>query len=1840
MPPRSEPRRAKGVAGPASSAKVAALVGGAGADPFAAFAAFGGTAAGATATASQADTEVAQALQRLSKRDALTKQKAAADLEQLLTARPDEAVAEALPEVVGGLRRHILHRDKHVRRALCRCITAIFRKGKPVKRAAVPQLPLFMPHWLVLRCDREQEVQQAAEEAWGAAFDSEARAGSAVGLCLGPTVDALAGKVDITTEEVCADEGLGAEDARAVVDNVASGALLAFGAVCRLAAGLEKAAAGADGAAPAGSDKGRAALAAGWRAGVDEALLDSGRLWGVLQGPRARKQPAVRAAAYQLVGTLLQNCPGLFSSHQEGLRDVMLQCFTEEAEETHHAVWPACLLWLREFPDAAADAPAEAHAALLTPLYGMLRRTSGVRGGPSTYASLLPFLRLLPPPIAEGGDPSGVRACTFVDALLVSMWEGLHSESLPLTGVPDLLRAWGECWWWLLLRTSGTVPAPSVPLAEAALVCVHAKHLVWQFLCSDDLRLPPEKFAELIAPPLRRLACCTRLRPAALRLWKDVFEILSRPGQAPERFTPPAELVPCAVAAPAGAAPPKGVQKKKKGGAPMAAVSTSYGTSWPTPPAADTLPRLRLLVAALRAADTASDTPPDPEFDREFAVLFGTHLVEVLAQSERPAPSADARRGSGSGVRFSDLPAAGRPAGAAEVAGAWALCRWELCGDLLPSAYRSVLAPALKPLLLAPGAVEDRAENLLQLSMPLLLSRRSELAGLLGEVVAAGRAPALTALASALAAAPAAEGSEAEGAAAAQEAVAAACGACAERCGAADGAPWAEALAALLRLPPSLLGADVAPRACATLASALGGTRPLPGLGEAEALRVCGAVAGAVGGCRECCAPALAAALRCALLRGGSGARSAACAALLRQWAAAAQGVPGLDGPCRAAVAEAWRAGGGVDAGALAAALALPGAGGAAPQLAAELPELWAAAAPSVTPLQGLPCASQLRGEQALPPLAAVRSEPLQRWARCAHAAAAALAASGGGGQEEADGERAAEAGAHLALLALLQAAPEQVLPADTAELPKAGPLLSRPAAAAAAARRSVAALRGAESGAQRFAAAWLLRELCGAPCGRAAAVAAALPSPEEESADPLLLACLEAAAGAGAEGEGAGAACAAAASEWAAAVAERDEVGGGVADGEAVAALLVAGWCAAAEAAEALRACAWEKAQEPPPVDAPAGLPAGEALRQRLALIGALARSPPEAGIATAAELAQAAAALANSYSPSQPFAWTPSPGAPPLPLAPPVCAAALGRVLCLLSAQGAAPGVRAQLASCALDCAVALSDAAADTPPEWQEAAAKGAEAIGAALLGLHVADEPLLSPLWGPALQHRWHGAARRVLALPLGAREQLADSLDASEGDPDPDSPAAAPEQELTLRTADEVLVGLAVRFGRIVTDQQPPAAEGAAAAPGSGDGKARALPGVVTAHLAMLRALGDDFARHGVLKRKGKGQGPTVRHLCNLWELLSRDTVLPEVHCLLAGWAVLLDWLDREMQASAARRAGAPATTTVGDDMEVSAAAVQKIREGGSVGLLPVLMEIIGALLCAPREGVLRRLGTSQPPSAYGGALRGRLISLRRGLPPDPERLLAYLYDCRSGADAALGAAAVLWRLLGCIPAGPRRWQGECEASLRDVVLGFVQEHLSPSLIGRELAIVRERGGGDSFPLSSEVSVRVASGQPGVVISYDYNDAVVTVRLVLPPSFPLAPIQLSSSIEAQLRKSGVKEDVWRKWLMQMTVSLLNKSTGLWGCAVLWWQNLERHFAGQEPCPICYQVVHPATSQLPSMGCQCCSGKFHKLCLYKWFKKSSNSTCPLCRSPWYSGAGGAARGYSYDVDDTDD
>lgn len=180
-----------------------------------------------------------------------------------------------------------------------------------------------------------------------------------------------------------------------------------------------------------------------------------------------------------------------------------------------------------------------------------------------------------------------------------------------------------------------------------------------------------------------------------------------------------------------------------------------------------------------------------------------------------------------------------------------------------------------------------------------------------------------------------------------------------------------------------------------------------------------------------------------------------------------------------------------------------------------------------------------------------------------------------------------------------------------------------------------------------------------------------------------------------------------------------------------------------------------------------------------------------------------------------------------------------------------------------------------------------------------------------------------------------------------------------------------------------------------------------------------------------------------------------------------------------------------------------------------------------------------------------------------------------------------------------------------DLQLKQQVEKFSVRFVSPLLISRMLTDV-ETAKTKLTDSDDNLTIKVNKVTNEIKSVYLIDEQIMEMVVKIPDTFPLSNV----SVQGPLRL-GVKENQWKAWLLasQRVVSLTNGS--IIECIELFNKNISLHFSGFEECSICYSILHQDHS-LPSKVCPLCLNKFHAACLYKWFKSSGSSTCPLCRS----------------------
>ncbi|KAL9610067.1 MAG: hypothetical protein Q9167_005204 [Letrouitia subvulpina] len=191
------------------------------------------------------------------------------------------------------------------------------------------------------------------------------------------------------------------------------------------------------------------------------------------------------------------------------------------------------------------------------------------------------------------------------------------------------------------------------------------------------------------------------------------------------------------------------------------------------------------------------------------------------------------------------------------------------------------------------------------------------------------------------------------------------------------------------------------------------------------------------------------------------------------------------------------------------------------------------------------------------------------------------------------------------------------------------------------------------------------------------------------------------------------------------------------------------------------------------------------------------------------------------------------------------------------------------------------------------------------------------------------------------------------------------------------------------------------------------------------------------------------------------------------------------------------------------------------------------------------------------------------------------------------------------------------WRDSTSRQTQIAVESWTEKYISPTLIVDELATVNDwapsaNDDSDLQPLTIKTSLPARE----ITASIPIDEQTMSIAIHLPPSYPLSRATVTG-----LRRVGVTEQKWRSWIIT-TQGVINFSDVGGGGQLVdglmaWRKNVTATLKGQSECAICYSVVS-ADRQLPSKRCGTCKNLFHGSCLFKWFKSSNSSGCPLCRN----------------------
>ncbi|EEA25585.1 hypothetical protein TMatcc_006184 [Talaromyces marneffei ATCC 18224] len=190
----------------------------------------------------------------------------------------------------------------------------------------------------------------------------------------------------------------------------------------------------------------------------------------------------------------------------------------------------------------------------------------------------------------------------------------------------------------------------------------------------------------------------------------------------------------------------------------------------------------------------------------------------------------------------------------------------------------------------------------------------------------------------------------------------------------------------------------------------------------------------------------------------------------------------------------------------------------------------------------------------------------------------------------------------------------------------------------------------------------------------------------------------------------------------------------------------------------------------------------------------------------------------------------------------------------------------------------------------------------------------------------------------------------------------------------------------------------------------------------------------------------------------------------------------------------------------------------------------------------------------------------------------------------------------------------KNWWIDSKKRIKGPVETWTQKYITPSIIEDALTGVstwiQTQEDDDERPLTVKVSHRTAELVASIPV--DEDSPPVAMAISLPPAYPLHP-----AIVTGRSRVLVDEKKWRSWMLIIQGVIMFSNGNLVDGLLAFRRNVQGALKGQSECAICYSVIS-TDMQTPNKRCATCKNAFHSVCLFRWFKSSNQSTCPLCRN----------------------
>ncbi|XP_075584664.1 uncharacterized protein LOC124491472 [Dermatophagoides farinae] len=221
---------------------------------------------------------------------------------------------------------------------------------------------------------------------------------------------------------------------------------------------------------------------------------------------------------------------------------------------------------------------------------------------------------------------------------------------------------------------------------------------------------------------------------------------------------------------------------------------------------------------------------------------------------------------------------------------------------------------------------------------------------------------------------------------------------------------------------------------------------------------------------------------------------------------------------------------------------------------------------------------------------------------------------------------------------------------------------------------------------------------------------------------------------------------------------------------------------------------------------------------------------------------------------------------------------------------------------------------------------------------------------------------------------------------------------------------------------------------------------------------------------------------------------------------------------------------------------------------------------------------------------------------------DSNRLLQLIGSISDTNQNARLAVFVYYQSLCHMANVVRCWFNTLRHHQKETVDYVTRRYFSQLLMEKELEQIKNV----DYEKLGNIQIKFSRKLHEISAIYSLKEISFGIRFIFEANYPLTALSIQC-----FDKSGVSEDVCRKWLQRLTIFFNRMNCSILDGIIMIKPTMDKLFEGMEECMICLYVLYGMNGQLPRFKCPQCKKKFHTTCMRKWFQTHHSATCPQCK-----------------------